>query len=44
MNRKRIPRLKTIYRIKLADGTNKGLPIHSDVDWATAPPKGDVYG
>ena len=31
-------RLHTIYSIQLADGTNKGLPIYVDVDWAQAPP------
>lgn len=31
-------RLHTIYSIKLADGTNKGLMILGDEDWAQAPP------
>lgn len=32
-------KLHTTYRIKLADGTNKGLQIWGDEDWAQAPPK-----
>jgi len=31
-------RLHTIYRIKLSDGTDKGLPIHNELDWPAAPP------